>query len=244
MEGNLRDTPLASVLQLLHRARQTGRLVVDADVPLVLVADAGEITAGGLYDWRGLDAVHAFDLHAPDGSFRFEAGTPGPTLWSRPFGAFLTEWARHNDEWARIRALVDSPSRVLEAAADAGGELAAFAGGRSVRAAAKAAGRSVFETAGLAWAGVRSGALRPTGRYAWHALRVSRPAPSGAPDGGSAGIAARLDGRRNLGELIADGVAPDDLRAHLAGALRRGELAVAGRGWLLRDLTWELAARA
>lgn len=31
-----------------------------------------------------------------------------------PFKVFLGEWARMNDQWARFRSLLDSPSRVLE----------------------------------------------------------------------------------------------------------------------------------
>jgi hypothetical protein len=51
-----------------------------------------------------------------------------------------------------------------------------------------------------------------------------------------------LDGSRNLGELIQAGLPIAQVRTYLIERITSGELEPPGRGWILRDLLWELEA--
>jgi hypothetical protein len=231
------------VLELINLSGRSGRVVVTARVPLVLLARDGKFTAGAILDWQGLDAVRCYSLHSHEGQFRFEADVTGPSLWSMPFDAFLTEWARVNDEWSRVLTTLDSPSRVVRALPGAGPPYSSFLEGRSVRAVARAEERPLIEVAARAYQGLRAGQLELVDRYAWYAMRLQRPgaAPRRAGRGrGLEDVGAFLDGSRNMGDLVEEGFEPDVLRRYLADVLRRGEVNVPGRGWLLRDLSWEL----
>lgn len=245
MEGNLRETSLESVLELIHVTQQSGLVTVDADVPLSLHLAQGEIQSGGILDWTDVDAVRSFKLHEQAGTFRFlkDAANPSPTLFKLPFSMFVTEWARINDEWDRVRAVIDSPSRVLEYAGPATGEPSKFQGGKSIRALARTLGVGVFSLTEEAVRGLENQTLRLTPRYTWHGLRVQH-ASSGRSERlpltrTLSDLPPYLDGKRNMGDLIAVGFKPEVLRIWLVNALRSGEVNVAGRGWLLRDLTWE-----
>ena len=88
-----------------------------------------------------------------------------------------------------------------------------------------------------AYMGLREGDLHPLRRYAWYALRV-RHGKTLEEFGGLQGL---LDGTRTLGEVIAGGVPEGPARRYPVQALASGELSPPGRGWLLRDLTWERA---
>lgn len=156
-----------------------------------------------------------------------------------PFSALLGEWARVNDEWNRFRTLVDSPSRVLEAIRPRP-PYEVFQGGKSVQAAAKAWGVPLLIAMERAYMGVREGDLYPLRRYAWYALRIRYQGRKGKTLEEFGAIQALLDGTRNLGEVIASGVPVSLVRRYLVHALASGELAPPGRGWLLRDLTWEM----
>ena len=244
MEGNLRETSLESVLELVHLTQQSGRITVDAEVPLALELVQGEVVTGGILDWEGFDAIQAFSLHEDAGTFKFLAdatmiGQPRATLVGMPFQGFMTEWARINDEWARIRQWIDSPSRVLE---HTGPGDSPYKGGKSIRAVARATGRGIFETAQKAANGTQSGELNPLDRYTWHGLRIQHkqsrkkqnPATRSPSD-----LPFFLDGQRNLADVLALGFKPETVRIYLINAIRSGEVNMPGRGWLLRDLTWE-----
>ena len=244
MEGNLRETSLESVLELVHLTQQSGRVTVDAEVPLAIELIQGEVVSGGIMDWEGFDAIQSFALHEDAGTFKFLAdatmiGQPRATLVGMPFQGFMTEWARINDEWARIRQWIDSPSRGLEYV---GPSKSPFLGGKSIRAVAKASGKSVFEIAQQAAQGAQTGELRLLERYAWHGMRIQHklsrkkqnPSQRGPGD-----LPYFLDGQRNLADVLELGFKPETVRIYLINAIRNGEVSMPGHGWLLRDLTWE-----
>ena len=245
MEGNLRETSLESVLELIHFSLQSGTVEVDADVPLTLHLLNGEIVSGGILDWQDADAIRSFKLHEQAGTFSFRknVGQRQAAVAQMPFSFFMTEWARVNDEWDRLRGLIDSPSRVLEYAGPPLLQPSPFEGGKSIRAVARSHKLSVFSLAEEAARGLERGVLRLTPRYAWHALRVHHKASSKAErlplTRTLVDLPPYLDGKRNLGDLIAVGFKPEILRIWLVNALRSGEVEIGGAGWLLRDLTWE-----
>ena len=84
--------------------------------------------------------------------------------------------------------------------------------------------------------GLREGDLRPLRRHARYALRVRH----GKTLEESGGLQGLLDGARNPGEVIAGGAPEGPARRYPVQALASGELSPPGRGWLLRDLTWEM----
>ena len=91
-----------------------------------------------------------------------------------------------------------------------------------------------------AYMGLREGDLHPLHRYARCALRVHHGSRKGKTPEAFGGLQGLLDGTRNLGEVIAQGVPEALVRRYLVQALASGKLAPPGRGWLLRDLTWEM----
>lgn len=245
MEGNLHDTPLSSMLELIHLTRQSGQVEISAEVPLWLSVVQGEIVDGGILDWRGVEAIQSYDLHQQTGSFRFtpssDASSAGPQL---PFSQLMTEWARVNDEWARIRELVDSPSRVLEHIGAATNPAHPFQGGKSIRAIAHASGVSAFEVASAAMPQLRSGELRLLPKYAWLGLRMRHPEAKDnhfqAQTHSALEVPKMLNGKRNFAELLELGFSIHTLRHYLRAVILNAEVKVPGNGWLLRDLSWEI----
>ncbi|WP_034384206.1 DUF4388 domain-containing protein [Deinococcus sp. YIM 77859] len=229
MQGLLSDLPLMGILELVNGTRQTGVLDVQAEVPYTVAFLDGEIVGGGILDWLGMDALHASPLLPQSGTFEFRpsAVTGSPLA---PYDHFLTEWARVSDEWPQVCAAIGSPSRVFR------GDLPLFdvPEGRSARAAARQAAAPLFEVAQALAEAFRQGRAEPTGRFAWHALRLR----SGTTRVASSPVAQALDGERSLGEVIAGGLAEADVRAHLLAELQAG-LRFPGSGWVLRDLVWE-----
>ena len=246
MEGNLRDTPLSSILELIHLTKQSGRVAVAGHVPLSLTVVQGEVVAGGILDWQGLEAIQSFELHAAQGNFRFAPSSAQVLAqFTLPFAALMTDWARLNDEWARIRRVIDSPSRVLEYGGAPQQPAHPFQGGKSIRSVSRASAASLFEVSSRAVPQLHSGELKLRDRYAWMGLRVRHPAAIGnfTPiSRGTEEIPLMLNGTRNLAELLEWGFSVADLRAYLLGAIQSGVVQVPGSGWLLRDLTWELEA--
>jgi hypothetical protein len=245
VEGNLRDTPLSSVLELINLTKQSGRVQITGEVPLSLSFVQGEIVGGGILDWQGLEAIQSFALHSSSGTFRFSPSNAQVLpQFQRPFSALMTDWARINDEWERVRSVVDSPSRVLEYTGAPRYPLHPFQGGKSLRAVSRSSGMSVFEVASKAVPLLRSGELRPLPKYAWMGLRVQHPTATNgnytpvARD--TAEIPMMLNGKRNLAELLEWGFSLDSIRRYLRDAILGGDVQVPGSGWLLRDLTWEL----
>lgn len=237
MEGNLNTMPLVDLLELLHSGRKSGVLKIEGRPPLALRLQAGEVVGGGILDWEGLEAIASFDLHASEDAFHFEP-MPQSGKVIRPMRALLGEWARLNDECRRFLKVIHSPSRVYEGL---GGQAPfdVFIGGRSVRSAAKAWGVPLIIAMERVWSGLRSGDLTPLERYAWYGLRIRHPqARRKSP--GDGGLSRLMDGRANLGELIASGVDANELRHYLIEGILSGDLLFPGRGWLLRDLIWEL----
>jgi hypothetical protein len=231
MQGLLSDLPLLGVLELVNATRQTGVLDVKAEVPFTVAFAGGEVVGGGILDWLDVDAIQAAPLLPTDGSFEFAPrGVTGTPL--APYDHFMTDWARASDEWGQVCAVLGSPSRVFQ------GGLPHFdgAGGSSVRAVARQEGRPLFEVAAQVADAVRRGAASPTGRYAWHSLRLRSGTTRTAPSP----VAAALDGTRNLGEVIAEGLDEGAVRTHLLTEIRAG-LRFPGSGWVLRDLLWEQA---
>jgi hypothetical protein len=208
-------------------------------LPLSLRFAAGEVVGAALLDWEGLEALFTFPLHPKEGPFRFQPGPAGEEKPLMPFSVLLGEWARVNDEWDRFRTLVDSPSRVLEAIRPKP-PLEVFEGGKSVRAAAKAWGVPLLIAMERAYMGVREGDLYPLRRYAWYALRIKHQGKRNRTLEEFGHLVTLLDGTRNLGEIIAQGVPVGLVRRYLVQGLASGELTPPGRGWLLRDLTWEM----
>jgi Hypothetical protein len=84
--------------------------------------------------------------------------------------------------------------------------------------------------------GLREGDLRPLRRHARYVLRV-RHGKTLEAFGGLQGL---LDGARNPGEVIAGGAPEGPARRYPVQAPASGELSLPGRGWLLRDLAWEM----
>ncbi len=109
-----------------------------------------------------------------------------------------------------------------------------------MRAAAKAWGVPLLIAMERAYMGVREGDLYPLRRYAWYALRIRYQGRKGKTLEEFGQLQGLLDGTRNLGEVIAQGVPVALVRRYLVQALASGEVAPPGRGWLLRDLTWEM----
>ncbi len=240
MEGDLKVFPLTEVLELIHAHRLSGVLEVREGVlPLTLRFAAGEVVGASILDWEGLEALFTFPLHPKEGAFRFRPGPPAGERPLMPFANLLGEWARVNDEWDRFRALIDSPSRVLEAIRPKP-PLEPFQGGKSVRAAAKTWGVPLLIAMERAYMGLREGDLYPLRRYAWYALRIRHQGRKGKTLEEFGQLQGLLDGTRNLGEVIAQGVPEALVRRYLVQALASGELEPPGRGWLLRDLTWEM----
>lgn len=239
MEGELSGIPLPDTLELIHSGRRSGVLEVETGgLPLSLTFLAGEAVGAAILDWEGLDALFTFPLHPKEGRFLFRPGwTEGTPLM--PFRTLLGEWARINDEWDRFRSLIDSPSRVLETIRPKGG-LEVFQGGRSVRAAAKAWGVPLVVAMERAWTGVKEGDLAPLRRYAWYALRIRHQGRRNQTLNEFAQLAQLMNGSRNLGEIIRIGVPVGLVRRYLIQALLKGKIQPPGRGWLLRDLLWEM----
>ncbi|GIW28313.1 MAG: hypothetical protein KatS3mg070_1676 [Meiothermus sp.] len=243
MEGSFDTIPLSDVLQMIHASRGTGILQLKThQLPLKLQFMLGEVVGGSILDWEGLEAIVTFPLHPEQGHFRFDAGrVQGTPLM--PFKVFVGEWARMNDQWARFRSVLDSPSRVLETPR-AVEPYAVFVGGKSIRAAAKSWGVPLIIAAERAWRGLREGDLTKLRKYAWFALRIRHPSARRTQAGirDPSDITVLLDGNRNLGELIQAGLPIAKVRAYLLERIVSGELEVPGRGWILRDLLWEIEA--
>jgi hypothetical protein len=245
MEGNLQDTPLPSLLELIHLTKQSGRVQVIADLPLTLHVASGEVISGEILDWDGLEAVQSFLLHHSSGQFRFY---PNATVieaandFDIAFSKFMTDWARLNDEWARILPFIGSPSRIIEPTQVLGAVPHPFQGGKSIRSLARALGVSSFEVAQNTLPWLQQGDVRLTNRFAWFGLRIQHAASAQflAKSRTIADIPACLDGSRNMGEILELGFQIQDVRQYLIQSLQSGEIQVQGSGWLLRDLTWEL----
>ncbi|WP_027882592.1 DUF4388 domain-containing protein [Meiothermus rufus] len=244
MEGSFRTIPLTGLLEMLHANRGTGVLHLESlQLPLRLYFEEGEVVGGGILDWEGFEAITSFPLHPAEGHFRFKAG-PVRGVPLMPFKVFLGEWARMNDQWSRFRTLLDSPSRVLETPR-AVEPFAIFVGGKSVRAAAKSWGVPLIIAAERAWRGLREGDLTRLRKYAWFGLRIRHPSARRTQAGirDPEDITVLLDGSRNLGELIQAGLPIAKVRAYLIEHIASGQLEAPGRGWILRDLLWELEAQ-
>jgi Domain of unknown function (DUF4388) len=246
MEGNLQDTPLSSLLELIHLTKQSGQVQITADVPLTLHVFNGEIISGQVLDWQGLEAIQSFLLHLSNGQFRFQPNAISIDVandFGTPFSLFMTDWARLNDEWARILPLIGSPSRVMEPSQAVGTVPHPFQGGKSIRSLAKTLGVSSFEVAQNTLPWLQQGDVRLTDRFAWHGLRIQHAGASAKKLPNSrtfVDIPACLDGSRNMGEILELGFSVGDVRQYLIQSLQSGEIQVSGSGWLLRDLTWEL----
>lgn len=243
MEGSFDTIPLSDVLQMIHASRGTGVLHLKTQqLPLKMQFMLGEVVGGSILDWEGFEAIATFPLHPEQGHFRFEvASVVGTPLM--PFKVFVSEWARMNDQWARFRSLLDSPSRVLETPR-AVEPYAVFVGGKSIRAAAKSWGVPLIIAAERAWQGLREGDLTKLRKYAWFALRIRHPSArrTQASIRDPKDMTVFLDGSRNLGELIQAGLPIDKVRTYLLEHITSGDLKAPGRGWILRDLLWEIEA--
>lgn len=246
MEGNLHDTPLSSVLELINLTKQSGRLQVAAELPLALVIVAGEVVAGSIFDWGGLEAVQSFTLHASEGNFRF---TPSSQIsepqFQMPFSTLMTDWARVNDEWHRMLPIIGSPSRMLEYNGTVQDTPHPFQGGKSIRSVARSLNASAFDVSTRVMPLIPNKVLLLLEKYAWMGMRVQHPASrKGTAEGLSPlAVPSYLDGKRRLIDLIEIGFTIDSLRAYLIEAVRTGDIEISGAGWLLRDLIWERDAR-
>jgi hypothetical protein len=242
VEGNLRDTPLSSVLELIHLTKQSGRLQVAAELPLTLLIYQGEVVAGGILDWSGLEAVQSFTLHSIEGNFRFTPSnqTP-PTQFSMPFATLMTDWARINDEWARMLPVLRSPSRMLEFNGTVQDTPHPFQGGKSIRAVGRSLEASAFDVATRVMPLLQNRVLVMLEKFAWMGMRVQHPAAKRDTIEGLSpqAVPHYLDGTRRMVDLLELGFSADTLRAYLIEAVRTSEIEVAGAGWLLRDLIWE-----
>lgn len=231
LQGLFSDVPLIGVLALIHDLQHSGKLEVEADIPFWLNFVHGEVTAGGILDWQGLDAIQSSPLIPSSGSFIFQrqdAPQPSPTPLM-PYDPFSTEWARVSDEVQRTIAVIGSPSAIFK-----GNMLPIFNQplGCSVRAAAAFAGISLADMSAKVAAGVRQGKLKHTGAYAWFDL-VLPPMPQAF-----SALARRFNGQKTLGQLITSGMDIAEVRADLIYEIRLG-LRFEGCGWALRDLVWE-----
>lgn len=231
MRGLLSDLPLVSVLDLIHAARQTGVLDVQAEVPYTIAFERGEIIAGGILDWLSTEAIHTCPIMPNDGEFSFEVKPVTGTALGH-YTHFVTEWARLSDEWQQICQIIDSPSRVFR------GDVPMFDNrvGRSVRAAARKSDQPLFHVASALAEGVEDGRVEALERYAWYGLLL----PRGAPYASSHSVSHHMDGRRNLGEIVDSGISTELVRDYLLMAIKQG-LSFPGSGWVLRDLVWESA---
>jgi len=243
VEGSFDTIALSDVLAMIHANRGTGVLHLSSGRLFVhLRFESGEVVGGGILDWEGFEAISTFPLHPDQGRFKFEAGSvQGVPLM--PFKALIGEWARMNDQWTRFRSVLDSPSRVLETPR-AVEPFAVFVGGRSVRAAAKNWGVTLIIAAERAWRGLREGDLTKLRKYAWFALRIRHPSARRTQAGirDHRDISVLLDGSRNLGELVHAGLPISQARNYLIQRITSGELETPGKGWILRDLLWEIEA--
>lgn len=233
MQGLLSDLPLIGVMELINGTRQTGVLEVQSEVPYTVAYVQGEVVAGGILDWMGVDAIHASPMLPESGTFAFELKPVTGTALG-PYDHFMTDWARASDEWTQICAVIGSPSRVFQ------GNISLFNDmqGRSVRAAARQADLPLFQVAQLVAEAVKDGKVDATNRYAWFGLRL-RP---GGKRAAIHPIARALDGEVNLGQLIEQGFDLNEVREYLLGELRLG-LRFPGSGWVMRDLIWEQSQR-
>ena len=254
MEGSFDTIGLSDVLEMIGSQRLSGRLRLEADIPyrkgrsgklpLELRLREGEITGGHILDWEGMEAISTFPLHTERGHFAFKQGVAnGQPLM--PLKALLGEWARMNDQWTRFRGLLDSPSRVLETPR-AAEPYALFVGGKSVRAAARAWNVPLIIAVERAWRGVREGDLSKMRKYAWYALRIRHPSARRTQVGlvNPSDLTVLLNGSRNLGELIQGGIPIEHIRSYLIGEISGGGIDVPGKGWILRDLLWEVESEA
>ncbi|WP_457637293.1 DUF4388 domain-containing protein [Oceanithermus sp.] len=240
MEGNLKTMPLVSLLEMLHSERKSGVLKIKSTPPLSLYLQAGEVVDGGILDWRGFEAIASYDIHTSEGSFSFVPGLQSGKV-IMPMPTLLGEWARINDECHRFFNLIDSPSRVFESLENRG-PYEVFYGGRSVRTAAKQWGVPLVIAMERVWTGLRSGELTPVNRYVWYKLRIRHPRARRKSETDE-DLIKMMDGKQNLGHLVAAGIDPDRLRRYLIKGIMSGDLVFSGRGWLLRDLLWELEHR-
>lgn len=253
MEGSFDTIPLSDVFEMIHSQRLSGGLRLEGWVslpgagrvgrlPLDLRIREGEVTSGCILDWEGLEAISTFPLHPVRGRFAFTQGVePNPPLM--PLKVLLGEWARMNDQWTRFRTLLDSPSRVLETPR-ALEPYVVFVGGKSIRAAAKTWNVPLIIAVERAWRGLREGDLSKMRKYAWYALRIRHSAARRTQAGlrGSSDLTALLDGSCNLGELVQSGIPIEHIRSYLIEEILAGRLDVPGKGWILRDLLWEVEA--
>ena len=237
MEGNLSTMPLVDLLELLHAERKSGVLEVEGAPPLTLRLQAGEVVGGGILDWQGMEAIASFDIHTTEGRFSFKPGLQSGKVLM-PMQTLLGEWARLNDECRRFLRDIDSPSHAFESLSPTG-TYGVFHGGRSIRGAAKRWGVPLVIAMERAWTGLRSGELTPIGRYAWYGLRIRHPQARRRQRQADE-LSQRMDGQHNLGELVASGIEPMRLRRYLIEGILSGDLVFPGRGWLLRDLIWEV----
>ena len=240
MEGNLNTMPLISLLEMLHSERKSGVLQIKTTPPLSLHLQVGEVVDGGILDWRGLDAIASYEIHTGEGAFTFEPGLQSGKV-IMPMRTLLGEWARINDECQRFFALIDSPSRVFESLGN-GGIYEIFVGGRSVRTAARMWDVPLVIAMERVWTGLQNGELTPLNRYVWYKLRIRHPRAR-RKDEADEDLIKMLDGEQNLGRLVAAGISPDRLRRYLIKGIMSNDLIFSGRGWLLRDLLWELEHR-
>ncbi len=241
MEGNLKTMPLVGLLEMLHSERKSGVLQVKTTPPLSLHLQVGEVVDGGILDWRGLDAIASYEIHTNEGAFGFKPGLQSGKV-IMPMRTLLGEWARINDECQRFFDLIDSPSRVFESL-EGSGVYEVFVGGRSVRTAAKKWDVPLVIAMERVWSGLQNGELTPLNRYVWYKLRIRHPRARRKGEGDE-DLIKMLDGEQNLGRLVAAGISPDRLRRYLIKGIMGGELVFSGRGWLLRDLLWELEHRS
>jgi hypothetical protein len=244
VEGSLSTIPLTDVLEMVHSTRGTGTLRLESEkLPLEIQLSGGDVIGGSILDWEGLEAIVTFPLHTSTGRFQFATNgrLSGSPLMS--FKSFVGEWARMNDQWARFREIIDSPSRVLETPRPTE-PYAVFFGGRSIRSAAKAWNVPLIIAAERAWRGVREGDLIALHKYAWYPLRIRHPLARRTQMGiqNPDDLMMSMDGSRNLGELIQGGISIASVRKYLIDRIGMGDLSVPGSGWILRDLLWEIEA--
>jgi hypothetical protein len=240
LEGNLNTMPLVNLLEMLHDERKSGVLRIRTTPPLTIHLQVGEVVDGGILDWKGMDAIASYGIHTPEGAFHFEPGLQSGRV-IMPMRTLLGEWARINDECHRFFDLIDSPSRVFESLGGSG-TYEVFVGGRSVRTAARMWEVPLVIAMERVWTGLQQGELTALNRYVWYKLRIRHPRArrSSEVDGDLIGM---MDGEQNLGRLVATGINPGRLRRYLIKVIMSGELVFSGRGWLLRDLLWELEHR-